>query len=204
MNKETTMNTRSYNRKTSIIILAAVLLTAIFSLATSHQVSASNSGLTNDGKGCLWWQTNSVWFGICLQAATSTTGYIWTYEGNLTSPWKQVGVYDASYEYYYNYLGSYAFGLERATGKVICPNGNGWVYSTTGTCGVATPYAIVGGNTIDSPVIVTIGGTSTSSGSTAYVGGGTAPTNLITDSVNNWMVDSWLAPNCASSYNGCR
>jgi hypothetical protein len=185
------MNTQKLYKKTSLMVLVVLILTAVFSLGNTHPASAS-SEVINDGKGCLWWQMNSAWFAICLQAATQTTGNIWTYEGNLRNPWKQVGVYDANYEYYFNYRGGYAFGLERSTGKLICPSGNAWVYSTTGSCTASpsTPYAIVGGNTIDSPITVTIGGTTT--------------TDPFLYNANSRIVDTWNAPNCVSSYNGCR
>ena len=76
-----------------------------------------------------------------LEAATSTSGYIWGYIGAWENPWYLAGQYDAYYDYYYNYRGGFLNRIERSTGSTTYPSACGWITANT-TCPL---YAIVGG-----------------------------------------------------------
>jgi hypothetical protein len=119
-----------------------------------------------------------VWIGQCYRAATTTWGYIWAYYGYWQNPWLLAGVYDATHDYYYNYTGGYMSRIERATQHVTYPSDCGWIDAYT-TCGY------VGGPTTTISI------------------GGTPPTNAILAGVNSHIIDTWLAPNCTASYDGC-
>jgi hypothetical protein len=203
------MNTKRLIRKTSIMMLWAMVLAVAITAGTTRDASAHHMTGYNDGKGCTWWHLEAGWLGYCYKAATSTAGYIWGYIGVWDDPWFLSGQYDKHYDYYYNYQGGFSHRNERATGLTTYPTACGWI-SVNSTCyaGNAYTYGYVGGNSIpaNSTGYGYVGGNSIPSNSTGYtyVGGGTSlPSNPIVAEALSDIVDTWLAPNCVSSYNGC-
>jgi hypothetical protein len=178
--KETIMNTRSLIRKTSVMILLAMVLTVALTVGTASDASANHMSGYNDGQGCTWWHLDAGWIGQCYRATTSTSGYIWGYFGTLKNPWILAGQYDAYHNYYYDYAGGFLSRVERSTGLTTYPSACGWITANT-TCLAGT----------------------TSAPSYGIVGGGTYPSNPWIAQTLLDINDTWLAPNCTASYNGC-